>query len=60
MLQGGGMRRLLAIGIVWLASSVVWPILCSTLIARSGSRSGELLPEVHALWGPELVPPSNN
>ncbi len=54
------MRRLLAIGFVWLASSVAWAILGSTLTARSGSRSGDLLPEVHALWGPELVqaPPS--
>ncbi len=54
------MRRLVAIGFVWLASSVAWAILGSTLTARSGEKSGELLPEVHALWGPELVqaPPS--
>ncbi len=54
------MRRLLAIGFVWLASSVAWAILGATLTARSGDKSGALLPEVHALWGPELVqaPPS--
>ena len=54
------MRRLLAIGFVWLASSIAWAILGDTVMARSGDRSGELLPEVHALWGPELVqlPPS--
>jgi hypothetical protein len=49
------MRRLVAIGFVWLASSVAWAILGSTLTARSGDKSGALLPEVHALWGPELV-----
>jgi hypothetical protein len=54
------MRRLLAIGFVWLASSAAWAILASTLTLRSGERSGGLLHEVHALWGPELVqaPPS--
>jgi hypothetical protein len=54
------MRRLLAIGFVWLASSVAWAILGTTLTVRSGESSGALLPEVHALWGPELVqaPPS--
>ncbi len=54
------MRRLLAIGFVWLASSLAWAILGHTLTSRSGERSGGLLPEVHALWGPELVqaPPS--
>ena len=54
------MRPLLAIGFVWLASSVAWAILGITLTARTGDRSGELLPEVRALWGPELVqaPPS--
>ncbi|HET8538673.1 MAG TPA: inner membrane CreD family protein [Anaeromyxobacter sp.] len=49
------MRRLLAIGFVWLASSVAWAVLGSTLTVRSGDKSGQLLPEVHALWGPELV-----
>ncbi len=49
------MRRLLAIGFVWLASSLAWAVLGSTLTVRSGEKSGGLLHEVHALWGPELV-----
>jgi hypothetical protein len=54
------MRRLLAIGFVWLACSGAWAILGSSLAFRSGAASGSLLPEVHALWGPPLVqaPPS--
>jgi hypothetical protein len=49
------MRRLLAIGFVWLASSLAWAFLGKTLADRSGAASGGLLAEVHALWGPELV-----
>jgi hypothetical protein len=54
------MRRLLAIGIVWLGCTAAWAILGSTLGVRSGMASGGLLPEVHALWGPPLeqAPPS--
>jgi hypothetical protein len=54
------MRRLLAIGFVWLASAGAWAILGSTLAIRSGSASGSLLGEVQSLWGPALVqaPPS--
>jgi hypothetical protein len=49
------MKRLLAIGFVWLACSGAWAILGSSLAFRSGTASGSLLPEVHALWGPPLV-----
>jgi len=49
------MRRLLAIGLVWLGCTFAWAILGSTLGVRSGVASGGLLPEVHALWGPPLV-----
>lgn len=49
------MRRLLAIGFIWLACAGAWAILGSTLAVRSGAASGDLLPEVHALWGPPLV-----
>lgn len=49
------MRRLLAIGFIWLCCSGAWAILGSTLAFRSGVASGDLLPEVHALWGPALV-----
>jgi hypothetical protein len=54
------MRRLLAIGFVWLGCSLAWAILGSTLGVRSGLASGGLLPEVHALWGPPLeqAPPA--
>lgn len=54
------MRRLLAIGFVWLASAGAWAILGSTLAIRSGSASGILFGEVESLWGPALVqaPPS--
>ncbi|HEX9049298.1 MAG TPA: hypothetical protein VF841_02080 [Anaeromyxobacter sp.] len=55
MLPGRGTRRLLAIGLVWLASSLAWAVLGATLTARSGRTSAALLGEVHALWGPELV-----
>jgi hypothetical protein len=49
------MRRLLAIGFVWFCCAVAWAILGSTLTVRSGSASGSLGREVHALWGPPLV-----
>ena len=54
------MRRLLAIGFVWLACAAAWAILGSNLAFRSGAASGELGREVRALWGPALVqaPPS--
>ena len=55
MLPAAGMRRLLAIGLVWLGCTFAWAILGSTLGVRSGLASGGLLPEVHALWGPPLV-----
>ena len=60
MLCAGGMRRLLAIGLVWLGCTTAWAILGSTLGVRSGMASGGLLPEVHALWGPPLeqAPPA--
>ena len=57
---GSGMRRLLAIGFVWLCCAGAWAILGSTLAFRSGSVTGSLGAEVRALWGPPLVqnPPS--
>ena len=60
MLRGPGMRRLLAIGFIWICCSIAWAILASTLLVRSGGASGSLRSEVHALWGPPLVqaPPS--
>ncbi len=60
MLFAARMRRLLAIGFIWLCCAGAWAILASTLAVRSGAASGELSREVHALWGPPLVqtPPS--
>jgi hypothetical protein len=54
------MRRLLAIGFIWLCCAGAWAVLGSTLAVRSGATSGELSREVRALWGPPLVqaPPS--
>ena len=49
------MRRLLAIGFIWICCAAAWAILASTLLVRSGAISGELLREVHALWGPPLL-----
>lgn len=49
------MRRLLAIGFIWLCCAAAWAILGSTLLVRSGAASGSLLTEVQALWGPALV-----
>lgn len=49
------MRRLLAIGFIWMCCAVAWAILASTLLVRSGAASGALRSEVHALWGPALV-----
>lgn len=54
------MRRLLAIGFIWLCCAAAWAILASTLLVRSGTASGGLRSEVHALWGPPLeqAPPA--
>jgi hypothetical protein len=54
------MRRLLAIGFIWLCCSAAWAVLGSTLAVRSGAVEGGLSSEVHALWGPPLeqAPPS--
>ncbi len=60
MLSDPRMRRLLAIGFIWLCCAGAWAVLASTLALRSGVASGGLLPEVQALWGPPLAqaPPS--
>ena len=50
------MRRLLAIGFVWLCCAGAWAILGSTLAFRSGAASGGLLREVHGPVGPAARP----
>jgi len=46
------MKRLLAIGVIWVGCSVAWMILGSTVVARSGESSASLNHEVQLLWGP--------
>jgi hypothetical protein len=48
------MKKLLAIGFIWLGCSAAWIILGSTLVARTGDTSSELVSEVHSLWGPPM------
>lgn len=48
------MRRLLAIGVIWLGCSLAWAILGSTLLARSSTSFDGLGTSVRALWGPPL------
>lgn len=53
------MKRLIAIGTIWLGCSIAWMILGSTILVRSGQSSSELMSEVWGLWGPpmEQAPP---
>lgn len=57
---GRGMRRLLAIGFIWLCCAIAWTVLGSVLHVRSSDYAAANLGEVRALWGPALaqVPPS--
>lgn len=48
------MRRLLAIGVIWLGCSLAWAALGSTLLARSSTSFDGLGASVRALWGPPL------
>jgi hypothetical protein len=54
------MRRLLAIGVIWLGCAVAWTVLGSVLNLRSHDSSEARLGDVRALWGPPLaqLPPS--
>ncbi len=49
------MKRLAAIGFIWLCCAVAWGILGSTILVRSGESSGALTYEVHRLWGSPAV-----
>lgn len=44
-------RRLAAIGLIFLGTSVAWAILGSSLVARTGQFDGRLGEEVRRLWG---------
>ena len=48
------MRRLLAIGLIWLGCAAAWSILGSTLALRSSTSHDGLGSSVQALWGPPL------
>lgn len=54
------MRRLLAIGFIWICCTAAWAVLGSTLSVRSESSWDGLSEEVRGLWGPALqqAPPS--
>jgi hypothetical protein len=54
------MRRLLAIGFIWLCCAGAWAILGSTLTVRSGRTYDGLSGAVRGLWGPPLeqAPPA--
>ncbi len=45
------MRRLVAIGLIWLGCAVAWMVLGSSLVVRSGEASSSLTREVATLWG---------
>jgi hypothetical protein len=44
-------RRLIAIAVVFIGSSVAWNILGTSLLARTGQFDGRLEQEVQLLWG---------
>ena len=54
------MKRLVAIGFIWLGCAIAWMILGSTLLVRTGETSSSLMTEVWGLWGPPMqqAPPS--
>jgi Inner membrane protein CreD len=54
VLKAGAMKRLLAIGFIWLGCAVAWMILGSTILARTGATSAALDTEVQGLWGPPM------
>ncbi len=48
------MRRLVAIGFIWLGCAIAWIILGSTILVRTGEASSSLMQEVWGLWGPPM------
>lgn len=53
------MKRLVAIGVIWLGCAIAWLVLGSALVVRSGEASSEITHEVQKLWGPPMhqLPP---
>lgn len=56
---GPDMKRLIAIGVIWLGCAIAWVILGSSVLVRSGEASSEMTAEVQRLWGPPMqqLPP---
>ena len=48
------MRRLVAIGFIWLGCAIAWIILGSTILVRTGEASSSLMQDVWGLWGPPM------
>jgi len=48
------MKRLVAIGFIWLGCAIAWMILGSTILVRTGEASSSLMSEVWGLWGPPM------
>jgi len=48
------MKRLVAIGVIWLGCAIAWMILGSTILVRTGDSSSALMSEVWGLWGPPM------
>ena len=44
-------RRLVAIGLIFVGATAAWSVLGTSLVARSGELDGRLQSEVTALWG---------
>ena len=49
------MKRLLAIGFIWLGCAIAWMVLGSTVTIRGGESSASLQDEVRLLWGPRFM-----
>ena len=48
------MKRLVAIGVIWLGCAIAWIVLGSTILVRTGEASSSLMQEVWGLWGPPM------
>lgn len=48
------MKRLIAIGVIWLGCAIAWLVLGSALVVRSGEASSEMTHDVQRLWGPSM------
>jgi hypothetical protein len=53
------MKRLVAIGVIWLGCAIAWLVLGSAMVVRSGEASSDITLEVQKLWGPPMhqLPP---